>query len=85
MPVGRVGIGCDSLPQHVYHPVGRFTAGEKPVQSPCRSPHDVAACLVILRIAEHFPGADNEGTHQPFGDVVGRVVVRPRKVLFQNV
>ena len=85
MPVGGVGIGGNGLSQHVYHPVGGFTAGEKPVQSPCRSPHDVAACFVVLRIAEHFPGADNEGAHQPFGNVIARIVIRSRKVLFQNV
>lgn len=73
------------LPQHVHHPILTLALADKCVQRPRGSPHDVGARLVVVRVLHRDAAAVDERAHQPFGQIVGRVVVRAGEVLLHDV
>ena len=73
------------MSDHVYHPVLPFALLEQRVERPGGRPHDVAACLVVLRVLDGDARTVDERTHEPFVEVVAGVVVLVAAVLLQEV
>ena len=74
-----------AVTNHVNHPVLLLAQPDKGVQCPCGCPHDVRACLVVLRILYSDAAAVDDRTHQSFREVVAGVVIEVREVLLHDV
>lgn len=85
MPCVGVGIGTDGLPDHMHHPVRAFSFGHQSVECPGGDPHDIASGLIVSGAFHSDPGAVDQGSEQPFHDIVRGVVVLPGKILLQDV
>src|SRR5699024_3047753 len=83
--VSSICIAADGLAQHVYHPVGGFSAGHQRIQRPGGSPHDIASCFIVFRIPDGDTAGMDQRTHEAFADVVAGIVVGIGKILFTDM
>ena len=70
----------------VRRPVLLAACSAEAVVRQCARPHEVGACIVVLRIQDDVPGFFDDGPHQTFTDVVGHDGSRRvREVAFHDV
>ena len=69
----------------MYHPVCRLSFCHKCVQCPCRSPHDVAARLIVLGIVVRDPAGMEQRTHQSLADIITGIVILTREILLADM
>ena len=81
----RIRIGADGLAEHVNHPVRAFPLGNQRVERPGRRPHQVAACLVVLRVFVGNAAGVQDGAHQALADVIARVIILTGEILLADV
>ena len=67
------------------HPVGTFSSGNKRIQRPGCSPHDIRPCLIVLWILNGNSRTVNHRFHQCLADIIAGIVILPREILLADM